>query len=257
MKKLILGIIRKLGYDIVKTGADAAKDSSDNKSIHHEMEDEFHRFWEIVKPYTMTSIERGYGLYKAVDYVCRNGIDGIFVECGVWRGGSSMLAALTFLSRDKTPDLFLHDTFSGMSEPTDKDRHAKTGQLAIARWKNEQKDGHVSWCYASLDEVKENMSRTGYPESLIHYRIGKVEDTIPESDQEPVAILRLDTDWYESTKWELENLYPRLVPCGVLILDDYGHWAGARQAMDEYVAENGVSILLNRMDYTGHIGVKT
>ncbi len=236
------------------------EDTADNKPRHHEMEDEFHRFWEMVEPYTLTNIERGYGLYKAIDYVCHNGIDGGFVECGVWRGGSSMLAALTFLSRGNSPDFFLYDTFSGMSEPTEKDRDAETGQPAFARWKNykkEGKEGNVNWCYASLDEVKTSMSRTGYPERLVHYRIGKVEDTLPDPEQKSVAILRLDTDWYESTKWELENLFPRLVPGGVLIIDDYGHWAGARQAVDEYVAENDVRILLNRLDYTGRIGVKT
>ncbi len=257
MKSLILSLVRKLGYDIVRIDNVAAEDAVNNKPGYHEMEDEFHRFWEMVKPYTMTSIERGYGLYKAVDYVCRNDIDGGFTECGVWRGGSSMLAALTFISRGNTPDLFLYDTFSGMSEPTEKDRHAKTGEPALARWKDYQKEEHVAWCYASIDEVKENMSHTGYPERFVHYRIGKVEDTLPDREQGTVAILRLDTDWYESTRCELENLFPRLAPGGVLIVDDYGHWAGAKQAVDEYVAENGVRILLNRLDYTGHIGVKT
>jgi hypothetical protein len=73
---------------------------------------------------------------------------------------------------------------------------------------------------------------------------------------EQIAVLRLDTDFYESTRHELRHLYPRLVHGGVLIIDDYGHWAGARKAVDEYIAEEGIRLLLNRIDYTGRIAIK-
>jgi O-methyltransferase len=93
---------------------------------------------------------------------------------------------------------------------------------------------------------------------MSHVRLvkGKVEDTVPKNAPEKIALLRLDTDWYESTRRELVHLFPRLVPGGVLIIDDYGHWQGARKAVDEYIAGNQVKILLNRVDYTGRIGVK-
>jgi O-methyltransferase len=83
-----------------------------------------------------------------------------------------------------------------------------------------------------------------------------VEDTIPASVPEQIALLRLDTDWYESTKCELEILFPRLVKGGVIIIDDYGCWQGARKAVDEYFNKNNIAILLNRMDDTGRIGIK-
>jgi hypothetical protein len=107
-----------------------------------------------------------------------------------------------------------------------------------------------------LADVQANLRSTGYPPERIHYVVGKVEDTLPQAAPERIAILRLDTDWYESTRHELEHLYPRLTAGGVLIIDDYGHWAGARRAVDEFLARTESAILLNRIDYTGRIGVK-
>jgi hypothetical protein len=83
-----------------------------------------------------------------------------------------------------------------------------------------------------------------------------VEDTIPREAPAEIAILRLDTDWYESTKLELIHLYPKLSIGGILIVDDYGHWEGARRAADEYIRENKLVILFQRIDYTGRIAVK-
>ena len=152
--------------------------------------------------------------------------------------------------------LYLFDTFEGMSQPTDVDV-AIDGELArnLLR-EGDRADPESAWCYATLDDVKSTMSKAGYDESLIHYVKGKVEDTIPENVPTSIALLRLDTDWYESTRHELEHLFPRLVPGGVLIIDDYGHWQGARKAVDEYIAGHGLKLLLNRIDYTGRIAVK-
>ncbi len=109
------------------------------------------------------------------------------------------------------------------------------------------------WCYSPLEEVKRNMDSTGYPAAEITYVKGKVEDTLPDAAPAQIAVLRLDTDWYESTRHELEHLYPRLAPGGVLIIDDYGYWSGARKAVDEYF---GDSLLLNRIDNTGRMAIK-
>jgi hypothetical protein len=104
--------------------------------------------------------------------------------------------------------------------------------------------------------VKLNIESTNYPKNLVHFVKGKVEDTIPQTMPEKIAILRLDTDWYESTYHELKHLFPKLVKGGIIIIDDYGHWKGAREAVDQYFTENGIHILLNRIDYTGRIGIK-
>ncbi len=117
-------------------------------------------------------------------------------------------------------------------------------------------DAESVWCIASLQEVRHNMQATGYPSGQIHYIEGRVEETIPAQIPDSIALLRLDTDWYESTRHELEHLYPRLVEGGVLVLDDYGHWQGARQAVDEYFAQAGHRPLLQRIDYSGRLAVK-
>jgi hypothetical protein len=198
----------------------------------------------------MTSIERGYALYQGVRYVINRNIPGAFVECGVWKGGSCMLACLAALeegSRDR--DFYLYDTFTGMSEPTEHDRVAYSGRLVTERWE----ENFSSW-EVPRDAVEQNLESTGYPKERLHYVEGKVEKTLKHTVPEPIALLRLDTDWYESTARELEVLYPRLSPGGVLIIDDYGHFTGARKAVDEYFSPG--DLLLSRVDYTGRMGIK-
>ncbi|TWT82871.1 Demethyldecarbamoylnovobiocin O-methyltransferase [Planctomycetes bacterium CA13] len=209
-----------------------------------------------VKDYTMTSVDRLHGLCEAVRYMTSVGIQGDIVECGVWRGGS-MMAVAKMLNQFGDTDRHLHlfDTFSGMSAPTSEDI-AVDGQTAETLLDTESKDDPTSvWCVSSLDEVKSHMKQTGYDESRIHYHKGMVEDTIPAGAPDKIALLRLDTDWYESTRHEMEHLFPRLADGGVLIVDDYGHWEGARRAVDEYFAEHQIGMMLHRLDYTGRIGI--
>jgi hypothetical protein len=104
--------------------------------------------------------------------------------------------------------------------------------------------------------VQRAVRSTGYDPGKIHLIKGKVEDTVPGAAPTKIALLRLDTDWYESTRHELEHLFPRLSPGGVIIIDDYGHWQGARRATDEFLAQHNIPLLLNRIDYTARIGVK-
>ncbi len=216
---------------------------------------------EQVRPFTMTSVQRIYSVYQAVQYIEHYQIPGAIVECGVWRGGSSMAAALTLLKQQHTSkapvrDLHLFDTFEGMSEPTEHDV-SKAGQPAQGKWEQSiQGNGSSQWCYASEEDVRQNMTTTGYPAERVHLHPGRVEDTLPEQAPEQIALLRLDTDWYESTRHELIHLFPRLAVGGVLIIDDYGEWQGARRAVDEYMVQTGVRLLLNRIDYTGRIAIK-
>ena len=213
---------------------------------------------DTVNEYTMTSPERIQALIDAVRYVVANKIEGDLVECGVWRGGSMMAAALTLKSLgDEQRRLYLYDTFEGMSAPTSEDV-ARDGQKAEKKFSNRRLSEDTSdWCRSPIDDVKANLVTTGYSANKMHFIKGKVEDVIPEHmPAGPVAILRLDTDWYESTRHEMQYLYPRLVRNGVLIIDDYGHWQGARKAIDEYIAEHNLCLLLNRIDDSGRIAVK-
>jgi O-methyltransferase len=209
-----------------------------------------------VAPFTMTSSERVAALCQAVAHICEHQITGDIVECGVWRGGSIMAACLALLHHnDRSRDVYLFDTFEGMTPPTKFDVHASSGVRASVLLKLREKATSV-WGISPLPEVQHNVGTVGYPAERVHFIKGKVEDTIPTSGPEKIAILRLDTDWYESTAHELKHLCPRLVSGGFLIVDDYGHWAGARRAVDEFIASSGLPLFLSRLDYTGRLAIK-
>jgi O-methyltransferase len=224
----------------------------------HDMDKAFAPLYEDCRQYTLIHVERMYSLYKAVQYIVKKNIPGDFVECGVWKGGASMMMAKTLLSMGvKDRKIYMYDTYEGMAKPTAEDKSNVPGAEPVNKiWEREQAEDHNEWCYGPLDGVKEAMRSTGYPEENIIYVKGMVEDTIPQTVPQKIAMLRLDTDWYSSTKHELEHLYPLLQEGGVVILDDYGYWEGARQAADEYFAKNNINIFLHRDDYSGVTGVK-
>ena len=214
---------------------------------------------EIIKavtPYTMIGRERLFALITALRYVSKNKVPGDVVECGVWRGGAMGAAALVLKGLGETRDIYLFDTFEGMSAPTDEDKTI-TGDSAHIEFQEKQTGAESStWCMASLEDVQANLSALGLDVNDFHFVKGMVEDTIPNKMPEgDIAVLRLDTDWYKSTKHEMDHLFPKLVPGGVLIIDDYGDWAGARQAVDEYLDEHGIRMLLTRVNGSV-IGVK-
>lgn len=211
-----------------------------------------------VIPYTLTSAKRIQVLCEATRHISRAGIPGDVVECGVWRGGSMMAVARTLLGEsDRARSLYLFDTFEGMTDPTEYDVSVD-GETAAVLLRGTQKseDRESPWCVAGKDGVRDAMERTNYPVDRIHLIQGRVEETVPGMAPDRIALLRLDTDWYESTRHEMEHLYPRLEQGGVLIVDDYGHWKGARKAVDEYLERTGHRIMLHRIDYTGRIGVR-
>lgn len=242
-------VLRPLGIEVSKIPP--------RDHVPHDMDEEFRPLYEQVLPYSMTPVEGLYAVYKAASYIAASGIPGDVVECGVWRGGASMLAALTFLRMaDTERTLFLYDTFAGMTEPTQLDREVGTERAVYEKWQRSQRDDFNTWCYAPIEEVRANLERTGYPHERMRFVRGPVEETIPATVPSSIALLRLDTDWFESTYHELVHLFPRLVSGGVLIVDDYGQWAGAREAVDRYVRENGCRILLVRIPRGGCIAVK-
>lgn len=209
----------------------------------------FGKVYELCKPYSMTSTERMYALFKAMEYVINNKIEGAVVECGVWRGGSSMLCASIMKTINITKDLYLYDTFEGMPAPSDYDK-SLLGENAKDTWDNKDK------CFADIQDVQNNIKSTGYDTSKVYFIKGLVEKTIPTTMPKSISLLRLDTDGYESTNHELKYLFPLVAKGGVVIIDDYGHWLGVKKAVDEYFAEQGIFPLLNRIDYTGRILIK-
>ncbi len=226
-------------------------------SVPFQVEDaEFHALHSKCKPYTMTSSERLYALYQGTKYVAQRNIPGAFVECGVWRGGSAMMMAEELLACGCSDrDIYLYDTFQGMPEPGEKDVSYR-GKPARESWLKQRTETHNEWCYAPLDEVRKNLLSTTYPVDRLRLVQGKVEDTIPKTIPDQIALLRLDTDWFASTYHELTHLFPRLMTGGVLIIDDYGHWRGAREATDRYFEEAKTPVLLQRIDHTGRLLIK-
>ena len=243
---------------LIRRGVDSPVDSVRTDGSHElpiDFDETDAELCRRIAPYTMTTPPRIYALIRAVEYVVSRPIPGAIVECGVWRGGSMMGVALTLLRLGVTDrDLYLFDTFAGMTEPGEEDvKHS--GERAADMLAGSSRDSH-DWAFASLDQVRDAVSSVGYPEERIHFVQGPVEETLPEHAPEEISLLRLDTDWYSSTKHALVHLYPRLARGGVRIIDDYGYWQGARQAVDEYVEENNVTLLLNRIDYTARIAVR-
>ncbi|MGH7175324.1 MAG: TylF/MycF/NovP-related O-methyltransferase [Minisyncoccia bacterium] len=245
IKYLAKKIVDKMGYTVLLKGSppDVLRETG------------FAPIMEKSREYTKVDEGRSFGLYKAVEYLCRNNIEGDFVECGVWRGGQAMIMAYTLLQEnDVSRTIWLYDTYAGMSEPTEDDVSILTKEKAkTLLLKDKSPEGILS--YAPMEEVKRNVVSTGYSPNNFAFVKGKVEDTIPDQMPKKVALLRLDTDWYESTYHELVHLFPRLVKGGVLIIDDYGSWEGSRKAVDQYIKEKNVKILLNRVS-NGRIGVR-
>jgi O-methyltransferase len=253
MKKIIKKIADRFGYTISKKEEILVRDGIPLDIL----DQDFIRIFNDCKPFTFTTVEPMYSLYQSVQYVIKNNIPGDFVECGVWKGGSAMLIAKTLVASNITNrKIYLYDTFEGMSEPTEKDVDFK-GENASKLLTDSDKFSQKSvWCYSAIDEVKNNLYTTNYPSENLIFVKGKVEDTIPTTIPTQISLLRLDTDWHESTHHEFVHLFPILSKQGVLIVDDYGHWKGAREATDQYFSDNNIHLLLNRIDYTVRTGIK-
>ena len=250
MKRIIKYILKIFGLKINRIKKDVYPIDINNNFIEE---------YKMIEAYTATSIERVYALKNAITYIIKNKIKGDFVECGVWKGGSCMLMAKTLVNEgEKERKIWMYDTFDGMTEPTDDDCEIETNVSGSDLLKNTPKntDKFNMWAYAPLEMVKKNMKKTMFPEERIHFIEGKVENTLSKVKPQNIALLRLDTDWYESTKCELEQLYPLLSIGGVLIVDDYGHFSGAKKAVDEYFSKTNVKPLMNRIDYSGRLIIK-
>jgi O-methyltransferase len=212
-------------------------------------EHKYKEFFARVEPFTMTSYERVKALVDSVQYATLNGIPGDIVECGVWRGGSMMAVILALQELGSCDrDLYLYDTFEGMTEPDQFD----LSDIADSSTQKIEKGSFA----VPVREVEANLLSMGYPREKISFVKGPVEETLSGSRHAKIAILRLDTDWYASTRAELEILYPCIVAAGVLIIDDYGHWQGAKKATDEFFGRQSFRPYLHQIDYTGRLIIK-
>ena len=255
MKQLIQRFLSKLGYRVVRL--EALQPATANQPVEFSAEETAIIDLVLHKQLTMVSRERLYATVMACKHVLTQSIPGDFVECGVWRGGNSIVAAHLFARGDGARSVYLFDTFAGMTAPSPQDLRARDNRDAMIDYIAHQRETHNEWCYASLPDVARNFSDLNLLRPNIKFVEGDVVESLKSEANLPrtISVLRLDTDWYESTRTELEVLYPRLSRGGVLILDDYGHWGGAMKAVDEYF-ENRPRPLLQYTDYTGRMGVK-
>jgi hypothetical protein len=242
------------GYRLTRAPAGPPRPAAKRDRFPADFDEDQRAVIAAVRPYTMTGNAKLHALITATRYVQEHAVPGAVVECGVWRGGSMHAVARTLdKAGDHSRDLYLFDTFEGMSTPSEHDRR-HDGRTAAQLLETSDRSARV-WAEASLEDVRDGFTQVPYPAERIQFVPGTVEETVPGQAPEEIALLRLDTDWYESTRHELEHLYPRLVSGGVLILDDYGYWEGARKAVVEFLERTGERLLLTRID-TGRIAVK-
>ena len=219
-------------------------------------DDELKTLKEITN-FSMSTPANHWAIIQSLKHIKRNNIEGDLVECGVWKGGNLILfkKMLEKLNLDKK--IFAFDTFQGMPEPGKEDFDLKNNNAGNIYENYKKKD--IKWCFSNLNEVKTNIGKhfEDY-EKNFNFIEGKVEETlvIEKNLPQKISLLRLDTDFYESTKKELEILYPRLNKGGVLIIDDYGHWKGSKKAVDEYFDLKQNFLWFHRIDYASRLYIK-
>jgi O-methyltransferase len=253
IKKTIKSVFQSMGFELRRSSADGhvmpvELASAEKKIIDYVMDNQL----------TMVSYERLWGTLMACKYAIEREVEGDFVECGVWRGGNAILAAEMFKLYEVDKKVWLFDTFKGMTSPTSLDVQATNGEAAISNYLVNERGTHNEWCYASLRDVKNNFEKKDLLSENIVFIEGDVCQTLSDKDNIPskISILRLDTDWYDSTKKELEVLYPKIAIGGCLIIDDYGHWSGSKLATDEYFKTHNNRPFLQYTDAAGRMAVK-
>jgi O-methyltransferase len=203
---------------------------------------------QLVQPYTMVGFERLMNAYDMVKRAEAKRLPGAIVECGVYKGGS---AAVMTMAASPQRKVWLFDSFEGLPEPTPED-----GAMAV-EYAGHRAGGAlepIGQCVGPLDVVKELFFRKlALDPARVAIRQGWFQDTLPAARHEigPIAVLRLDGDWYDSTRVCLENLYDLVIPGGFVLIDDYGYWEGCRRAVDEFIAARRLAVQLIPVDDSG------
>jgi hypothetical protein len=236
-----------------KTSLPFASEGSEQLHGNYDDEEAAREALGIVRPYTMLSYQRLITLWQQVRYLDHASVPGSLVECGTWKGGACGMMALAHRRGGSLyRALHLFDSFEGLPEP----KRTEDGEMAV-RYASERASGALSSigkCVGLLTENKHLLSEiVRYPPELTHYHVGWFQDTlrvVPESVG-TIALLRIDGDWYESTKVCLEALYSRVSSGGIVVIDDYGKWPGCRRAVDEFLATLERPVFLNHIDAAG------
>lgn len=209
------------------------------------------------KQRTMVGNVRFFNLSKICNLIIQNNIIGSFVECGTWRGGCCALMGVYAKEENKGRLVFGFDSFEGLPEPKhiDSSTNPKQGN-ACTIWKQAQKEKGSDWCKSSLEEFIHTLKLVNLTENNVIPVKGWFEHTLLTTNTGPIAILRLDGDWYESTKTCLDCLFNRVVEGGYIIIDDYGYWRGCKKAVDEFFCNNNIKMNYSFTDETEIVIVK-
>lgn len=265
MKIQLRQIFKLFGYDIVRFRSPLEQNLNLSERLGYEFEEEATECIRVVKDYTMLSKRRLVTLYQQVAYCEKHGISGAFVECGVWKGGATGLMALANLhNSNQRRDLHLFDAFQEICEPdaaVDGERALRevkefTGRSGLDKGELKPLTGFYDSFGGpgTLDGNREFLEKIiNYPAEFIHYHVGWFQETLPADHEKvgPIAILRLDGDWYASTKICLEYLFDKVVKGGVVIFDDYGTYEGCRLAVDEFLQQRQIRCYLHSVDDGG------
>lgn len=172
-------------------------------------------------------------------------------------GGHSILAKKIFELNGSDKKVWMFDTFTGMTKPQSVDKKFSRPDKAIIKYNLTNNYTFSSWCYASLNEVKDNCLKANIDLKQLYFIQGDVSKTLNKKNlPKSISFLRLDTDWYKSTKKELEVLYPIITKKGVITIDDYGSWEGSRKAVDEYFLKKKISLFFNIVNYSQRTAIK-
>ena len=247
IKNIINKIIKNSGFEII---------NKNQKIVEMTPYDE--KLIKLAGQYSMTPQIRMFTLLQSLRYLKSKNIVGDYVECGVWKGGNLILFKKFLedenISNNKKIKICAYDTFEGMTEPDRNDLALNNNEKASLLLKKSKKNTHI-WGICSLSEVKKNLCKLTNIDN-INFIKGPVEETLEDESNLPekISLLRLDTDWYSSTKKELEKLYDRVLSGGVIIVDDYGHWGGSKKATDEFFSDKFV--WMHYVDYACRVIIK-
>ncbi len=223
-----------------------------------ELNNEDRKLISVISKYSMTPTIRIYNLLQALRHIKQKNIDGDLVECGVWKGGNVILFK-KFLEnelKNSNKKIFAYDTYEGMNQPSELDYNLTNKVSADILLKKEKNKNSNIWGISKIEEVKKNISENVKSLNDINFIKGEVEQTLNHEKNLPskISLLRLDTDWYLSTKKELEVLYERVSSGGIVIIDDYGHWNGSKKAVDEFFSNKYV--WMHYVDYACRLIIK-
>lgn len=188
-------------------------------------------------PHTMGGRKALENAFDVVAEVERRGVDGVIVECGVAEGGTAAMMALTNRELGKQErEKWFFDSYEGLPEPTAEDYHdGRAGEFI-----RPLPEGS---CLGTIEQVSELLfDDLKFDREQTHLVKGWFQDTVPAHKDKlgSIAVLRLDGDWYESTKIPLDNFYDKIPEGGFVIIDDYATCFGSRKAVDEFRAERGI-----------------